>query len=186
MNNVDAVKTPEKIELIEIMLLKHGNQDYCDVFKLGINVAFRISDLLSIEYSSIDKANRLLVIKEGKTGKTRTVRLNKTALEVINRREATHPLDRYLFQSHGIRGRAACKPMNRSAVARKFQEIGSIVGIALGTHSMRKTRGYMMFKAGVSIEQICKVLNHSNPATTLAYIGITEENTLQTYDDFEL
>jgi hypothetical protein len=36
------------------------------------------------------------------------------------------------------------------------------------------------------IEKIAKVLNHSNTTSTLRYFGITQEEVLKTYDDFEL
>ncbi len=186
MNEVEAVKTKEDIARIESLLLKHGNQDYSDIFKLGINVAFRISDLLDIEFKDLNMRRNELTIVEGKTSKTRTVRLNKNALAIIERRRSEYPEDIYLFQSHSNRGKSASKPLSRISVARKFKEIGDIVDIQLSTHSMRKTRGYMMHKAGVAIEQISEVLNHSSPAITMAYIGLTKEATLKTYTDFEL
>ena len=186
MNEVEAVKTQDEIAAITTLLAKHGNQDYADIWKLGINVAFRITDLLYIQMTRIDINRRELTIIEGKTGKKRTVRLNTTACEVINRRIEAYPGDVYLFQSHGTKGVSTVKPLDRSTVARKFKLIGELLGINLGTHSMRKTRGYMMHQSGVSIEQICRVLNHSSPAVTMAYIGLTKEATLQTYDDFEL
>lgn len=186
MNEVEAVKTAEEISAISTLLLKHGGQDYYDIWKLGINVAFRISDLLSVSVSRIDLKRRELTIVESKTGKKRTVRLNETACGIIERRIAARPHDQYLFQSRSCSGRPGPKPLNRSTVARKFQEIGQILGIKLGTHSMRKTRGYMMHRSGVSIEQICRVLGHSSPAVTMSYIGLTKEETLKTYDEFEL
>ena len=64
MNEVEAVKTVEDIERIEKLLFKHGNQDFSDIWKLGINVAFRISDLLAIEYSDLDLVKRELTLIE--------------------------------------------------------------------------------------------------------------------------
>lgn len=186
MNEVDAIKSMEDIATVESMLLKWGSQDYADIFKLGINVALRISDLLSITFDIIDLEKRELELIEGKTGKKRQIRLNNTAMAIITRRQANNPTDIFLFQAKGSRNTNRVKPLDRSTVARKFQEVGEIVKIRLGTHSARKTRGYMMHKAGVSIEQISKVLNHSSPAITMAYIGLTKEETMATYDEFEL
>lgn len=190
MQEVDAVKTTENIALITMLLKKHGNQDFSDIWKIGVNFALRITDLLAIEFSLLEVAiqgtKKEFSIIEIKTGKPRTIRLNKTAIEVIERRRATYPLDVYLFQSHSNRGKKAGKPLTRKSVARKFEEVGSLVDIHLGTHSMRKTRGYMLYSRGVSIEQIARLLNHASPVTTMAYIGITKEDTLKTYDDFEL
>jgi len=58
--------------------------------------------------------------------------------------------------------------------------------VQIGTHSMRKNRGYAMHKTGRSIEEICKILNYSHPAITMRYIGLTQEQIDQSYIDFEL
>ncbi|WP_276205004.1 hypothetical protein [Pseudomonas syringae] len=39
-----------------------------------------------------------------------------------------------------------------------------------------------MYAAGVKIEMIAKVLNHSSPAITMAYIGITQSEVNATCD----
>ena len=70
------------------------------------------------------------------------------------------------------------------AVACAFKAVGDELGIQLGTHSMRKTRGWLMFSAGVSLEVICKVLNHSSPAVTMVYIGLTQAEIDSTYHEF--
>lgn len=46
----------------------------------------------------------------------------------------------------------------------------------LGTHSMRKTFGYHLYKNGVGLELIQVLLNHSSPKITLRYIGIEQED----------
>ncbi|MBR0317501.1 MAG: tyrosine-type recombinase/integrase [Synergistaceae bacterium] len=46
----------------------------------------------------------------------------------------------------------------------------------MGTHSLRKTFGYILYQSDQSIELIQKFLNHSSPAITLAYIGITQDD----------
>ena len=39
---------------------------------------------------------------------------------------------------------------------------------------------------GVPIEKISKMLNHSAPAVTMRYLGITHQEALDTYDEYEL
>ena len=51
---------------------------------------------------------------------------------------------------------------------------------------MRKSRGMALYDAGVPIEKIAMVLNHSSPANTLLYLGITKRQILDTYDEYEL
>ena len=80
------------------------------------------------------------------------------------------------------------QPITRRSVGRVFEKVGQKIApkVALGTHSMRKTRGYAMYEAGRSIESICKVLNHSTPAVTMRYIGIEQRDIDQSYVEFEL
>lgn len=183
MEQVEAIKTEGQRAAVTELLSRYGGSDlYADIWKFGLNAALRISDLLEIKYSDINDGSIKLV--ESKTGKAREIRLNANALAVVNTRKAAYPNDVYLFQVHS--NRAKDKPVNRSTVARMFKEVGQTLGLKLGTHSMRKTRGYVMFKSGVSIEKISKLLNHSSTGTTLAYIGIEKEDIQQTYDDFNL
>jgi integrase len=183
MNEVEAVKSKDDIQTINSLLRKHGGEIYSEIWSLGINTALRISDLLAIKMENL--TSDALTLKESKTGKTRHITLNRPAQEVIRRRQQSYPSDTYLFQAKANRA-ASNKPIDRSTVARKFKEIGEIVKIPLGTHSMRKTRGYQMYRAGMQVEKICKVLNHSTPAVTLRYIGIEKQDIQDTYTDFEL
>ncbi len=47
----------------------------------------------------------------------------------------------------------------------------------IGSHSMRKTFGYFLYKNGTHIEIIQELLNHSSQRETLRSIGITLEDT---------
>ncbi|MFZ2168944.1 MAG: tyrosine-type recombinase/integrase [Methylococcaceae bacterium] len=100
------------------------------------------------------------------------------------RRQQDNPADTWLFQVHS--NRAKDKPVSRVSVSRVFKDAGELLGQTNNTHSMRKSRGIAMYKDGVPVEKIAKVLNHSNTTSTLRYLGITQEEVLKTYDDYEL
>ena len=184
MNLTEAVKTRDEINTVSLLLQKYGGDLYREIWKVGINVSLRISDLLAIRYSDLDLENRRLQLREKKTGKNKEIRLNDTVIKIVKKRRKEFPDDEYLFEVHS--NRASGKPISRQAVARKFKEVGETLGIALSTHSMRKTRGFAMFSDGKSIQMISKVLNHSSPSVTMAYLGITKEEVLATYDEYEL
>jgi integrase len=184
MHEVDAVEKSE-IAAVERLLTKHGGQLYADIWALGINTALRISDLLRLKLAEVRERERVTLLEQ-KTGKTREIRLNSKAQAIIARRVADNPNDVYLFQAKGNRAKSAGKPISRETVARKFKEIGEMLGVHLGTHSMRKSRGAAMYHDGVPIETICKVLNHSSPAVTMRYIGIDRATVAKTYDDYVL
>ncbi len=188
MQDVEAIKTKPEILMVERKLRAYHGDLYGDIFKIGINLSLRISDLLAIQYENpaLDLVGRLYTLTEGKTGKTRQLRLNNTALQLIYKRREQFPNDIYLFQVHSNRTAGLVKPVSRVSVARAFKDVGERVEIHLGTHSMRKTRGYIMHNDGISIEKISKVLNHSSTSVTLNYLGISRADILDTYDQYEL
>ena len=181
MNAVEAVSRDE-INVVERKLVLNGSQVCADIWKTGVNLALRISDLLSLTFD--DVAGDTLLIREGKTGKPRSILINDSARQVINRRRAANPDHVYLFQATGNRVKGTVKPVSRQYVAQQFKLVGDEIGVSLSTHSMRKTRGMAMYKAGVPLEQIAKVLNHSTPAVTMRYIGLTQKSVDQTYQEF--
>ena len=192
MHEVDAVKTIEQRRQIEAHLSERG-QIYADIWKVGVNTALRISDLLSLtmeDVRGLDPTHPALRLKEQKTGKLRKVVVNSSALAVMRRRLAENPTHVWLFQSNAVNrnSRQPPKPINRRSVSRVFEQVGQCIApkVALGTHSMRKTRGYAMHKAGRSIESIAKVLNHSSPAVTMRYIGLVQQDIGDSYVDSEL
>jgi integrase len=183
MNTVNAVSKSE-VDVIHSLLGNKFGQIYSDIWKVGVNLSLRIGDLLSLQFSDIDLDNRIINLVESKTGKQKSIRLNATAASIIDRRKRLYPHDTWLFQVHS--NRAKNKPISRVSVSRAFKEAGDMVKLSVNTHSMRKSRGKALFDAGVPIEKIAKVLNHSETGVTLRYLGITREDVLRTYDDFEL
>ena len=186
MNEVNAVKTPEELSAVETLLRKQYGTLYADIWRIGINLSLRISDLLQMRYAILDTKNRLYVSSEGKTGKKRQIRLNSKVLEIIERRKKERPDDIYLFQAHSNRTSGKIQPISRYSVSRAIKDVGDRLGLTINTHSMRKSRGWAMYSDGVPVEMISKVLNHSAPSVTMAYLGITKQEVLATYDEYEL
>lgn len=185
MQTVEAVKTKDETEKVgaKLTLNAKGNSLYADIWAFGLQVALRISDLLSITMTEARQGRILL--REEKTGKVRNIELNEKAKAIVQARYTVNPHHTYLFQVESNRTRSMeAKPVSRIAVANAFKAVGEELGIQLGTHSMRKTRGWIMHSAGVSIEMICKVLNHSSPAVTMHYLGLTQKEIDDTYHQF--
>lgn len=192
MPQVEAVKDKFQRKYIQDRLRECG-QVYADIWNLGTNTALRIGDLLSLTMDDVkgidlDADKIRLNITEQKTQKARSILLNQTALEILQRRLKENPKQKYLFQSDARNIGRQSKPVNRRSVLRVFSKVGESCApqIALGTHSMRKTCGYAMHQSGKSVDFICKVLNHSSPAITLRYIGIEQQDIDQAFIDLEL
>ncbi|MEC7643841.1 MAG: tyrosine-type recombinase/integrase [Pseudomonadota bacterium] len=186
MAEVQAVKDLDTVKLISYLLKRTYGQQIADVWDVGLNLALRISDLLSIKFENINDERLALV--EGKTSKQATIKLNDKARSIIARIKDEHPEHVYLFQSYRNQWSktVSAKPLSRRYVSRAFAAIGEEVGVDLGTHSMRKTRGYHLYKNTKDIARVMKMLRHSSEAVTLRYIGITQEDVDRDFAELEL
>ncbi len=77
-------------------------------------------------------------------------------------------------------------PISRQSVSAAFKEVGNILSLKLGTHSMPKTLGWTMYSAGERIVRICKVLNHNDSGVTMRYIGLTQADIDSAYHEYEI
>jgi integrase len=183
MKTVEALSKTE-IEQVSSLLMRRHKQIYHDVFKVGLQLSLRISDLLSLRYDQLDLDSRELTLIESKTGKTKEIRLNNTAIQIIKRRRNERPKDVWLFQVDSNRSKN--RPINRSTVSRVFQDVAITLGLSFNSHSLRKSRGKAMFDANEPLALISKVLNHSSIESTMRYLGISRKQELTTFDDYEL
>lgn len=183
MKEVEAVKSTGDILYIGKAFEKHYSLKVVCIWELGLNLALRISDLLDIKYTDINDG--YLTITESKTNKEAKIHLNTKAVDIIKSLRDANPNDTYLFQATGNRV-VGVKPLSRQYVTKAFKEVADIVSIHIGTHSMRKTRGYHLFKKTNNITAVMKMLRHSNQGVTLRYIGITQEDVDKDFADLVL
>ena len=186
---VDAVDE-QHIEQFTTILSCMNNTMYADIWKLGVNLALRITDLLSLKLEDCVGKDELYIL-EGKTSNTRKSRkyrkivLNNTAKKIIARRARLYPEDTYLFESKHTNATTG-KPISRQSVWSAFSKAGKSLNIHTGTHSLRKTLGAKLYRSGVPVATIQKMFSHSTEAITLAYIGVTQLDVDSCYTDYEV
>lgn len=187
MEFVQPIRDKKQIDAIK-KVLKAGNIRNYALFTLGINSGLRISDLLKLTVAEVidekGKVKDRISIREKKTGKAKDFPLGKTAKRALSEHLLTwvHKPDDYLFQSK--KGGA----LTRQQAYNIINDTARAVGIQekIGTHTLRKTFGYHAYQNGTDITRIQKLLNHSAPSVTLAYIGITQEELDDVYLTLEL
>ncbi|MDD4238044.1 MAG: site-specific integrase [Desulfotomaculaceae bacterium] len=186
MKTVQPIRDLKKIDVMKKILLAspYGLRNHL-LFVLGINSGLRISDLLNLRLVDVvdDKGKPVdrITIREKKTGKEKDFPLGKSAIKAIKLYVdslSKIDLNQALFPS-----RKGGQPLSRVQAWEILNNAAMNVGIneSIGTHSLRKTFGYHAFKAGYDITKIQKLLNHSSPAITLAYIGITQDELDEVY-----
>ncbi len=180
MEFVQPIRDRKQIDAMKKILYATNKRDYC-LFVVGINSGLRISDLLALSIGDVVNGKKIkdrIEIREQKTNKTKDFPLGEVSKKAIReylidrfeRLDQARP-DEPLFMSKKggpIQRGQAWKVLNQATDAIGMKE-------RIGTHTLRKTFAYHAYTAGVDVTRIQKLLNHSSPSVTLAYIGITQE-----------
>ena len=127
----------------------------------------------------------VIELREQKTGKLKRFPINESVKAALSDYLAgrqgcsrTEPL--FLSQKGGA--------LSRIQAWRIISSAGASVGLEkIGTHSLRKTFGYHVYKnSDGDIDLVQKLLNHSASRITLRYIGIDREKMDKTYLELNL
>ncbi len=187
------IRSQSDRDAIDIYLMHKNPRDRV-MFALGIYTGRRISDLVNLnirDVACIDRKGRLcirerLMINEQKTGKFADILIHPKVRRILSkylrqRRKHSESLgalmNESLLKSKKARDDGQFRISRRHAL-RVLTNAAHACGLSykIGTHSLRKTFGYMQYQNGTSIELIQKMLNHSSPEITLSYIGITRDD----------
>lgn len=182
--DVQPIRDKQQVEDMKWALKRHCSMRDYILFLTGINTGLRVSDLLALKTSTIlslkNKRRKEFVVREGKTQKPRTVNLTSVYDEVYA--YATSVDSEWLFPS-----RKGDKPISKIQAYRQLNKAGEMAGVqSIGTHTMRKTFGYWMYKSTHDVAMLQGILNHSKPEVTLKYIGINKEEVDNVLDNFRL
>jgi integrase len=186
---VEPIKNKKQIEAMK-KILKGGNiRNYC-LFVLGVNIGLRVSDLLNLRVKDVVDNYRVkeyITVKERKTSKTRVFSINKNAKQAIQDLVSCYRKpdpNSFLFKSR----QGVNKPITRVQAWQILNDAANGIGLnqKIGTHTLKKTFGYWAYKQGIDITLLQKIFNHSSPAITLRYIGITQEDINEVYINLNL
>ncbi len=159
---------------------------------MGLNTAFRIGDLLQLQWTDVYDAasGRLrdhICIQEQKTGKERIVPINpaeKKALTAYRSSCANKGSVNYLFPSK----RDKSLPISRYQAFRIIKEAARESGMEehISCHSLRKTFGYHAWKQGTPPAMLMDLYNHSSYRITKCYLGIEQDERDDVYLNIDL
>lgn len=143
------------------------------LFRTGIFTGLRISDILKLRVRDIYNKSRLDV-KQTKTGNMVNIPIHPKLKKLIKTYVEENNLQSYslLFRSRkGIN-----KAITRQQAYNIFNDMAKDIGMEnIGTHTLRKTFGYHMYKANENnLGVVMEVLGHKDSSSTLRYIGITD------------
>ena len=156
------------------------------LISLGSFWGLRISDILNLRWSQIISDETLEVI-EKKTGKKRTIKINSQLHQhIIECYTQLKPMkdDEFVFisQKNSV--------YSVQQINRLFKSIKTNYKLKIknfSTHSMRKTFGRQVFSqsgdnAELALVKLSQLFNHSSTLITRRYLGISQEELMNTYD----
>lgn len=201
----EPVKSIDDIYHISKYLIR--NKRYRDnmLFIVGINFGLRASDLRMLRFSNLINDNftykENFPVFEKKTRNTRKrkknryITINTAVIEAVTLYLQNTPnvsLSDYMFRSESNRGVNENKPLAIQSIDRILKGIARDlnINVKMSTHTLRKTFCYhqmvMSNNDSRKLLLLQKMLNHSSPAQTLDYIGITTEEIEEAYKNLNL
>ena len=188
MAATEPIRDKKQFRQLAEYFLQRGQLRNYTLIVLGAYTALRISDLLRLKWSDVYDENlndfrAHVTLTERKTGKRKTIALNKQALNALH---LLHPHKRgeFVFTSNRKDNRA----ISRVQAWRIIRAAVLAIGIAgkIACHSLRKTWGYHAWRSNVSPVVIMDVLNHTSYEVTRRYLGITQDDLDHAYLSLEL
>lgn len=167
-------------------LAKDGNYKISLLIALGCFTGLRISDILSLRWKQILNTSEF-TITEKKTGKQRTIRLNLQLQQHI----------RDCYRHIKPIGINAPILVSQKGTVYSIQRINIILKelkkkykLHIGNfscHSLRKTFGRQVYNMNsenseLALVKLMELFNHSSIAITKRYLGLRQEELLNTYD----
>ncbi|MPW31262.1 tyrosine-type recombinase/integrase [Agarivorans sp. B2Z047] len=191
MSRVHSARNRDEFKIILAALERNHGKKARWLAELTALWALRISDLLAIETQQIDASFNTgeFSIIESKTQKLKVITLTPHAIKLLSEMRESAPNAVYLFES---RYGGKRKPLSRKTAWRWMCQVepdvikwrrscGRLGGVNLGTHSLRKSGSRLRQQAGVTLEELQQLLNHSKPETTINYLDNNEQDLVDTY-----
>ena len=167
-------------------LAKDGNYKISLLRAIGCFTGLRISDILALRWNQILNVDEFTVI-EKKTGKQRTLRLNPQLQKHIQEcYEQIKPI--------GVKAPILVSQKGTiytiQAINRILKDIKKKYRLKIknfSCHSLRKTFGRQVYNMNsenseLALIKLMELFNHSNVAITKRYLGLRQEEILETYD----
>ncbi len=168
-------------------LEKDENYKFCLLISIGVFTGVRISDLLSLTYSDL-LSNETFTLREMKTKKQRSIKVNKDLKEIVSRiisKSNITNLNQLIFIN-----KYGTKSIDKSYVNVKLKELVKKYRIKIdgnvSTHTFRKTLGRRVMEvnnySNESLVLLMELFGHSSMSITKRYLGIREQEIHNVYD----
>ena len=181
----DYLVWSEAMNLIR-KLAKDENYKMSLLIALGCFTGLRISDILALRWEQILSTEEFTII-EKKTGKKRVLRLNSQLQQHIQEcYEHIQPIG--LKAPILVSQKGTVFTIQRiNVILKEIKQKYRLKVKNFSCHSLRKTFGRQVYNMNsenseLALVKLMELFNHSSLAITKRYLGLRQEEILQTYD----
>jgi len=148
------------------------NKKHKVILALLYSCSLRVSELINLKWSHIDKSRMVINIIQAKGNKDRQVALNDILITLLYEYHADYKSKEYV-----LNGQKSPQYSERS-VGEVVKQLAAKAGIKkdVYTHLIRHTSATHMVENGTDINLIQKLLGHSNVKTTNIYLHISDNH----------
>ena len=167
-------------------LAKDKNYKMSLLIALGCFTGLRISDILALTWEQILNTEEF-TITEKKTGKRRTLRLNPQLQQHIQEcHENIQPLKDTSYILVSQKG-TVFTIQRINVILKEIKKKYRLKVKNFSCHSLRKTFGRQVYNMNsenseLALVKLMELFNHSSIAITKRYLGLRQEEILETYD----
>ena len=167
-------------------LAKDKNYKMSLLIALGCFTGLRISDILALTWEQILNTEEF-TITEKKTGKRRTLRLNPQLQQHIQEcHEQIQPLKDTSYILVSQKG-TVFTIQRINVILKEIKKKYRLKVKNFSCHSLRKTFGRQVYNMNsenseLALVKLMELFNHSSVAITKRYLGLRQEEILETYD----
>jgi site-specific recombinase XerD len=177
-NKIDKIPYPKSdkklpqvlsVEEVQKMFSVCENLKHRVILALLYSCGLRVSELIDLKWSNIDRSRMIINILNGKGGKDRQVMLTDSLIPLLENYYREYKTKEYV-----LGGQFSNQYSSRS-VLQIMKQLSNKAGInkRVWTHQMRHNSFTHMVEKGVDINLISKLAGHSNVKTTLIYTHIS-------------
>jgi len=148
------------------------NKKHKVILALLYSCSLRVSELINLKWSHIDKSRMIINIVQAKGNKDRQVALNDILIKLLYEYHSEYKSKEYV-----LNGQNSLQYSDRS-VGEVVKQLAKKAGVTkdVYTHLIRHTSATHMVENGTDINLIQKWLGHSNVKTTNIYLHISDNH----------
>ena len=186
-DRINPIKTPKEIRMpfssVEIDKLRSACRRPLEraFLEVAISSGLRREEMCNLKISDVDLGSRTILVRDGKGGKDRVDYMSDVAAEYIRKYWTSRKQEsEYVFAT-----KAGNHKMGKAGIYYLMKRLGERAGVDnVHPHRFRRTFASDLYKRGMDIYTISKLMGHSSIETTRTYITVMDDQLANDYKRF--